>query len=201
MVGCTGLSPRVRGETFGGFDVRTAHRVYPRVCGGNRSIAPTSPSCKGLSPRVRGKRCRYRRNAVRAGSIPACAGETRRGADCGADDGVYPRVCGGNLPALVMGFVVGGLSPRVRGKRSWGGIPGAAGSIPACAGETTAGNGYRLMMRVYPRVCGGNLMFAGQSRIVRGLSPRVRGKLEMIGIDAYQEGSIPACAGETPRRL
>ena len=51
-------------------------------------------------------------------SIPACAGETlmaRIALQCWP---VYPRVCGGNLFFCVPCFVIVGLSPRVRGKRS-----------------------------------------------------------------------------------
>ena len=55
---------------------------------------------------------------------------------------------------------VAGLSPRVRGNL----LPGmhrhrSPGSIPACAGEPS--NDHRAYARqaVYPRVCGGTLMF------------------------------------------
>ena len=49
---------------------------------------------------------------------------------------VYPRVCGGTLPANVHARMMQGLSPRVRGNRRNPicGRPGAR-SIPACAGE------------------------------------------------------------------
>ena len=51
-----------------------------------------------------------------AGSIPACAGETRP-FRLGAKQGrVYPRVCGGNMDAVAWYADWPGLSPRVRGK-------------------------------------------------------------------------------------
>ena len=71
-----------------------------------------------------------------------------------------------------------GLSPRVRGNLE---PPLATGggyrSIPACAGEpfgycTEAGAQW-----VYPRVCGGTLMYPAAGDIDKGLSPRVRGNL------------------------
>ena len=70
-------------------------------------------------------------------SIPACAGETIQIRIPAQRGGVYPRVCGGNVPMTPLGSFVSGLSPRVRGKRNHSkiGTP-APGSIPACAGET-----------------------------------------------------------------
>ena len=54
-------------------------------------------------------------------------------------------------------------------------------------------------MRVYPRVCGGNGRLIFYARCVRGLSPRVRGKLDYATVAPTPTGSIPACAGETAR--
>ena len=50
--------------------------------------------------------------------------------------------------------------------------------------------------RVYPRVCGGTISSRDWSSASRGLSPRVRGNLEMASIDSGLRRSIPACAGE-----
>ncbi len=52
--------------------------------------------------------------------------------------------------------------------------------------------------KVYPRVCGGNLVKNKIGVYLTGLSPRVRGK-QRYGIRRVLDlGSIPACAGETP---
>ena len=69
---------------------------------------------------------------------------------------VYPRVCGGTTPPVTIVQLPAGLSPRVRGNR----LAGAEsqkdrGSIPACAGEPRAIFCLVLIVRVYPRVCGG----------------------------------------------
>ena len=49
-------------------------------------------------------------------------------------------------------------------------------SIPACAGETAYPLTAAVLVGVYPRVCGGNLVVCGRHRDYQGLSPRVRGK-------------------------
>ena len=50
-----------------------------------------------------------------SGSIPACAGEPRMGADVRTQDKVYPRVCGGTVYFCNDPPPLRGLSPRVRG--------------------------------------------------------------------------------------
>ena len=110
-----GLSPRVRGN-HGGVLQDTLMRgsipacageprksgrgrrfcvVYPRVCGGTGNNDVLEGLAGGLSPRVRGNRRAGRRRCVRAGSIPACAGEPMPAALVRSGGWVYPRVCGG----------------------------------------------------------------------------------------------------------
>ena len=214
-----GLSPRVRGKLLYSAARRHLTRsipacagetgqlihpaltslVYPRVCGGNRYIRPERRAWGGLSPRVRGKRLLPNTRSALMRSIPACAGETLRMATFLPAIGVYPRVCGGNLSTPMARWSLGGLSPRVRGKlpvvRNFTSI---SGSIPACAGETRICWVCRQCYEVYPRVCGGNSRSSlARSRPV-GLSPRVRGKQMEEGDVRMLQGSIPACAGETP---
>ena len=130
-----GLSPRVRGNPGerraglqgqrsipacagepGAFDTILALlEVYPRVCGGTRRKVVSSPPLPGLSPRVRGNHAKQPAVPRPVGSIPACAGEPRRGASGPAGSRVYPRVCGGTKAKAQSGWVSAGLSPRVRG--------------------------------------------------------------------------------------
>ena len=214
----SGLSPRVRGKRSAesvaidsarsipacAGETRTARRnhnssrVYPRVCGGNDIVNADIGYTSGLSPRVRGKPRPSAPGPAGRGSIPACAGETRRGGINHIRHGVYPRVCGGNGIQFAVDDTVYGLSPRVRGK------PGSTKrngsqlrSIPACAGETPLADILGDMGGVYPRVCGGNRRGAYDVNCSGGLSPRVRGKLSSSGLAANMTGSIPACAGET----
>ena len=110
---------------------------------------------------------------------------------------VYPRVCGGTQ-RTARNYAGGqGLSPRVRGNPRLGAAKRHyRGSIPACAGEPTPHRRRQDSRTVYPRVCGGTR--ACRARITRstGLSPRVRGNRAWTIDEAWQQGSIPACAGE-----
>ena len=94
-----GLSPRVRGkpsrcnwpitskrsipacagEAHTAYHVQPIYGVYPRVCGGSRLGLGLRLRHSGLSPRVRGKPRRARGRWLATRSIPACAGEARRG--------------------------------------------------------------------------------------------------------------------------
>ena len=212
-----GLSPRVRGNPAGGGLVgfrggsipacagepppvrrkARSKRVYPRVCGGTVSVDSQRSVAPGLSPRVRGNPRARGPWPPPSGSIPACAGEPTAGAKKVHRRGVYPRVCGGTADYSRLTIPMAGLSPRVRGNR------GAAerrrdlgGSIPACAGEPTAGSRSSSPDRVYPRVCGGTTCRAHAAALAAGLSPRVRGNHQAADRPRQAVGSIPACAGE-----
>ena len=190
--------PACAGETLPPPWRLSAIQVYPRVCGGNYSMTISVSWVSGLSPRVRGKRMSSSASAVRLGSIPACAGETRRVAPGLTPFWVYPRVCGGNPPIPAQLAASPGLSPRVRGK-PWPNplLFHNRGSIPACAGETDTAADAPRARGVYPRVCGGNNASQPIGGVTAGLSPRVRGKpCGRLG-PAIRPGSIPACAGET----
>ena len=110
-------------------------------------------------------------------SIPACAGEPSALPVASLISRVYPRVCGGTSPSLIIMVIASGLSPRVRGNRRCG-RPGQPhpGSIPACAGEPWSSRVRTRMPSVYPRVCGGTRWLSASA------PPGAR--------------SIPACAGE-----
>ncbi len=192
-----GLSPRVRGkqirlekhkrvdrsipacagETLDDDDDTVRIWVYPRVCGGNKSLRRETVSFAGLSPRVRGKPPKGASMDQFERSIPACAGETSVHVFTPFLKGVYPRVCGGNRPPVVVYPKTSGLSPRVRGKQEGGEIVDRyLRSIPACAGETRPHPLASPLGQVYPRVCGGNAPERSKQAMNQGLSPRVRGK-------------------------
>ena len=212
-----GLSPRVRGKPSGnahasasrrsipacageaptGNDAQVKLQVYPRVCGGSLMAACWRGVSVGLSPRVRGKRQRGGKPLPSLRSIPACAGEAAGGVHRNTRNAVYPRVCGGSVIAADVVALVLGLSPRVRGKRRHH-QPHPAGirSIPACAGEAAPSATLAGRYAVYPRVCGGSAFVDSTSPAMRGLSPRVRGKLRYHRPAAAVFRSIPACAGE-----
>ena len=78
---------------------------------------------------------------------------------------------------------------------------GAAGSIPAWAGETAAQTEPPAGARVYPRVGGGNHRNGVTIVTPTGLSPRGRGKPASFAALAGELGSIPAWAGETGQAI
>ena len=217
QVRVAGLSPRVRGNR----DRRRGHRqragsipacagepprgwcragtsrVYPRVCGGTCSLDGWPPTAAGLSPRVRGNPGPLDAALAVLGSIPACAGEPSCRRRPGGSPRVYPRVCGGTSVCTSSAPLARGLSPRVRGNPLAGdGARRAVGSIPACAGEPPPPTLMTLMLRVYPRVCGGTAWTASVCISEMGLSPRVRGNRGARVPLPLTAGSIPACAGE-----
>ena len=167
------------------------------MCGGTAGVPAPACSLGGLSPRVRGNPMRIVWRTTATGSIPACAGEPRTPSRGRAHRQVYPRVCGGTAARPAAPDDADGLSPRVRGNRSFRRRRTAyAGSIPACAGEPPARPGQRTPRRVYPRVCGGTSVSWQSAQISKGLSPRVRGNPGGASATWPAAGSIPACAGE-----
>ena len=171
--------------------------VYPRVCGGSVKGHAAVGALVGLSPRVRGKRLDHFGGGGFGRSIPACAGEAYANLHARRGRAVYPRVCGGSVKSGVLTNRLHGLSPRVRGKLgaavSW--QPGI-GSIPACAGEAPRAPPSTWLNTVYPRVCGGSHSIAFGKFLLKGLSPRVRGKHRQWRRPINRPRSIPACAGE-----
>ena len=175
------------------------------MCGGTMPCRGILPLLMGLSPRVRGNRRRMDGAGVRAGSIPACAGEPSGDETPSEMDRVYPRVCGGTSIILLCQTHHQGLSPRVRGNRGFVlDAPSTRGSIPACAGEPATRSSAPRGCPVYPRVCGGTFTSESLMNSQWGLSPRVRGNRRLRDCNRPGFGSIPACAGEpicatTPR--
>ena len=138
---------------------------------------------------------------LRAGSIPACAGEPEVQLPWLCALWVYPRVCGGTSMSKSTLSEAQGLSPRVRGNQlGKQRIVLSNGSIPACAGEPPADTRPPVGLAVYPRVCGGTRYLYGPGRSTLGLSPRVRGNHPYAPNRLSWLGSIPACAGE-PHQL
>ena len=167
------------------------------MCGGTGCWGIILAAPHGLSPRVRGNLAARRRRIRTSRSIPACAGEPQPPNFRTVVRMVYPRVCGGTVPAARLRGWNAGLSPRVRGnhpgfRQAFRGLR----SIPACAGEPGGGIGLARNFGVYPRVCGGTKLQVCDDGRLHGLSPRVRGNPSAVSVSAPSSGSIPACAGE-----
>jgi len=91
-----------------------------------------------------------------------------------------------------------GLSPRTRGKpRTKPAGRLIPRPIPANTGETSAARSGHWPATAYPREHGGNACEAIEQQLVKGLSPRTRGKLEGQAARIDAPGPIPANTGET----
>ncbi len=212
-----GLSPRVRGNHLvcgnsywlkGSIPARTGEppclagsipvwRVYPRAYGGTRRLVDGTITAGGLSPRVRGNQPQSLCHAGQTRSIPARTGEPVSIAYEGKEGKVYPRAYGGTLNRSHAMVSKAGLSPRVRGNLATPAAPPeTVRSIPARTGEPAGCGGTVLFCRVYPRAYGGTIPGWLAHRAWLGLSPRVRGNLQLPAAYEADAGSIPARTGE-----
>ena len=71
--------------------------------------------------------------------------------------------------------------------------------IPAYAGKTVLDCDVGREIRAHPRVCGENNSGMVWTFSSSGSSPRMRGKLELLRLDASAVRLIPAYAGKTCR--
>ena len=174
--------PAPAGEPLKINGISRAVPVYPRACGGTTDTGPDQSCHPGLSPRLRGNHRAGTNANPGTGSIPAPAGEP-----------------GVEITTMTMKT---GLSPRLRGNP--GGVARDADyqrSIPAPAGEPRSPALPRLPNGVYPRACGGTVVYLPPGGLGEGLSPRLRGNHLRAGDGDDFLGSIPAPAGEPPRPL
>ena len=93
-----------------------------------------------------------------------------------------------------------GLSPHVRGNlASYHRKRGKLGSIPACTGKPEVTVYAESDEAVYPRMYGETPSRPLVLLSIAGLSPHVRGNLEVLLIRRVELGSIPACTGKPSR--
>ncbi len=152
----------------------------------------------GSSPRLRGTRGEERGLDLRAGIIPALAGNT--GVSTGAISGYrdHPRACGEHC---LLGFVdefLEGSSPRLRGTLSNGRVAQYNfGIIPALAGNTAQVVSKPIRAGDHPRACGEHDHQPVGVWFAQGSSPRLRGTLAAGPVVRVVPGIIPALAGNT----
>ena len=155
----------------------------------------------GSSPRGRGKPSETPRLLRSVGLIPAWAGKTPHEQPGCLSQGAHPRVGGENLRLGRHHAVVRGSSPRGRGKpESKRPVHEDARLIPAWAGKTCASGWTSLTAWAHPRVGGENIGASWLPTIVKGSSPRGRGKPRPSRPLLRPCGLIPAWAGKTTPR-
>ena len=172
------------------------------MCGADGFSRSCLSSAAGSSPRVRGRLSTEEVPAYIHGLIPACAGQTGDFSPRRYWLRAHPRVCGADCVSRVWLSVMGGSSPRVRGRPGHE-LSGCAicGLIPACAGQTGRGSTASSSAAAHPRVCGADHCSTRSRSTLKGSSPRVRGRREYAFINPWFEGLIPACAGQTPAEI
>ena len=176
---------------------RIARWVYPRACGETVLWGLSYSLWEGLSPRMRGNLYDRHPDQSRAGSIPAHAGKPALLLPAIPRSRVYPRACGETMLKGELLETWWGLSPRMRGNlteassSAW-----ITRSIPAHAGKPQDGRALQYVPRVYPRACGETMAKAKEIRRNQGLSPRMRGNLQIALANGASAGSIPAHAGK-----
>ncbi len=171
--------------------------VDPRGCGGAHAARQLIPLEEGRSPRMRGSRAQLAQPRLKAGSIPADAGEPTRCGWIWTRTTVDPRGCGGADEQRDLLIRDEGRSPRMRGSPDHElRDPTERGSIPADAGEPTPSRRWRCCKRVDPRGCGGADRRQEEPSEARGRSPRMRGSQNYGAREGARHGSIPADAGE-----
>ena len=156
-------------------------RVYPRPRGGTAHRVRVRMDGDGLSPPTRGNRAIHPKSWAASRSIPAHAGEPGGIAGARVWRRVYPRPRGGTNLNTWAPFICWGLSPPTRGNPHYYGWSA-------------------LHSPVYPRPRGGTCIRSICLPAQSGLSPPTRGNLNTMSLWSVYERSIPAHAGEPPRR-
>ena len=153
-------------------------RDHPRSRGVYMSLKNPLPGSEGSSPLARGLPRAARAGRALPGIIPARAGFTEPGIDCGAEVGDHPRSRGVYLPMTVAQMAKTGSSPLARGLPVHDLQPQRdLGIIPARAGFTQIAD--------------------SQSHSPGGSSPLARGLQPALGARDHCGGIIPARAGFT----
>ena len=152
----------------------------------------------GSSPLSRGiPRC-DERTWQRTRIIPALAGNTLQGVQCGADTGDHPRSRGEYWNAVDLLPMTNGSSPLSRGIPPGGGARHQwRGIIPALAGNTVGSPRSHSPVRDHPRSRGEYPDDLSFEALADGSSPLSRGIPRFSVPKRLQRGIIPALAGNT----
>ena len=192
------IIPAHAGQTRPGTRPASRWSDHPRACGANVAVPVTLIMVPGSSPRMRGKHMHMDMSSIAARIIPAHAGQTAPVCNPNRPPPDHPRACGANEVIYERLSQLIGSSPRMRGKRAFGGrFPVQLRIIPAHAGQTLRplpGNDHAAD---HPRACGANIRQRHYALLVAGSSPRMRGKRRGMLPCSISIRIIPAHAGQT----
>ena len=172
-----GLIPARAGKTRSPYVMLNRLTAHPRAGGENGVVVGGGGGLWGSSPRGRGKLRARRWRFLLTRLIPARAGKTTARASTQRDQWTHPRAGGENRVDTLTDRVIGGSSPRGRGKL-FGRvrIPRIGRLIPARARKTILTRASQLRERAHPRAGGENLRIGWLWFAAMGSSPRGRGK-------------------------
>ncbi len=181
--------------------MRWRSRVHPRSRGAARHLSYATLGTMGPSPLTRGSLDRRLTDTARTGSIPAHAGQPCTCAWTPAPAWVHPRSRGAAKLRRHCARRTNGPSPLTRGSRGrLSSQAGGRGSIPAHAGQPTSVGLAVRISRVHPRSRGAAFVTGFSKTSTSGPSPLTRGSPDRADKSARRQGSIPAHAGQPPRR-
>ena len=190
--------PAHAGKTSASTSTENKKPEHPRARGENIAECDLTLAEQGTSPRTRGKRLHSGVGVGCGGNIPAHAGKTLVMGFIADVNVEHPRARGENLVKFDNGFETRGTSPRTRGKPGRGsGAGGTPRNIPAHAGKTSPSHFAIVGFREHPRARGENTPDNYGGSIIRGTSPRTRGKRLRVRNVEFLAGNIPAHAGKT----
>ncbi len=196
-IAASGTIPAWAGEPPPEWQGLCRARDHPRVGGGTCASRNQRLCIGGPSPRGRGNLCFCRFRTVRAGTIPAWAGEPHKWRKAPVFRWDHPRVGGGTIHGGFEKTQMQGPSPRGRGNhRAVCCQPSLRGTIPAWAGEPVGNARRGGVLWDHPRVGGGTDLESQTPDGNWGPSPRGRGNLVAALAKAPTTGTIPAWAGE-----
>ena len=176
--------------------------VHPRVCGEQAGLWNRLVDGVSSSPRVRGTVRSFSDGHAVIRFIPACAGNRYTRYDRNWGVAVHPRVCGEQAEELAVAAGDIGSSPRVRGTAHlYSVVRWHARFIPACAGNRIVVRRLDIAISVHPRVCGEQFKYRPKLVAFVGSSPRVRGTDDPLRTFSPLFRFIPACAGNSAKRL
>ena len=176
-------------------------RVHPRERGESARAMRLLVTSWGPSPRARGILLCDPGPLGLEGSIPASAGNPAGPISVSALHWVHPRERGESFAGAPLSRPVGGPSPRARGiLAARARAVHILGSIPASAGNPHRHQIHLSLSRVHPRERGESLGRRPLRLHETGPSPRARGIPRRGRRRRRWPRSIPASAGNPPRR-
>ena len=151
-------------------------RDHPRICGEHFDHKGETLPAQGSSPHMRGTPVGRRADPVRAGIIPAYAGNTSLFPAFSISSRDHPRICGEHYPSAIVPPSDRGSSPHMRGTPDASALKWfPTGIIPAYAGNTKYPSEYWDCPRDHPRICGEHYQRSRRQFDRWGSSPHMRG--------------------------